>query len=158
MPGVNVNPFATEEQWAAAGSPGGNYAEWLKSIGYDASGNPVGSSTPPAESLYNPDGSSKNGKVAAPKRNPTGSTSPQTWEERLAAGEFEGNEAGATELEVRRRRQLLTDNHDMKDLPPDVADILQRDYGGKVRKARQSTTQSALGAAFDSKSSLFGDR
>lgn len=89
---------------------------------------------------------------------PVGGSKIQTWEERLAAGEFAGDEANQTQLEVRRRRNLLTDYHDMKDLPPDVADIVLRDSSGKVRKARSATTQSALGAAFDSKASLFGER
>lgn len=149
----NVNPFATEEQWVAAGSPGGNYAAWLKSIGYGPDGNPV-ASTAPAESLYNPDGSAKNGS-SQPTRNADGSIAPQSFEQRLGAGEFAGNEAMATQLEVRRRRNLLTD---MQDLPPDVADIVLRDASGKVRKARAGSTQSALGATFNAKSPLFGER
>ncbi len=154
----NVNPFATEEQWRAAGSPGGDYAAWLTSIGYGADGQPV-AGPPASEPLYNADGSSKNGKVGAQQTNADGGVSPQSFEDRLAAGEFgEGMDAEATQLEVRRRRRLLEDNNGMKPLPPDVADIVLRDSSGKVRKARSASTQSALGAAFDSKAPLFGER
>lgn len=99
-----------------------------------------------------------NGSTPAPQSVSNGSVSPASFEQRLAGGEFAGNEAEATQLEVRRRRNLLTDYHDMKDLPPDVADIVLRDASGKVRKARASSTQSALGATFNAKSPLFGER
>lgn len=145
----NVNPFATEEQWVAAGSPGGDYAAWLKSIGYGPDGNPVASAA--TESKPGDTG----GFTADPRA--SGDRSPMSFEQRLAGGEF-SDPATAIQLEVRRRRNLLTDNHGMKDLPPDVADLVLRDASGKVRKARSSTTQSALGAAFDSKASLFGER
>ena len=145
----NVNPFATEEQWVAAGSPGGDYAAWLKSIGYGPDGNPVASAAP--ESKPGDTG----GFTADPRS--SGDRSPMSFEQRLAGGEF-NNAATAIQLEVRRRRNLLTDYHDMKDLPPDVADIVLRDPSGRVKKARASSTQSALGATFNAKSPLFGER
>lgn len=147
--GILIKP-SFEDWQASQGGAGRNVAA--------APGEGAAIPSASGESLYNADGSSKNGAVGPQQRNADGGVSPASFEDRLAAGEFSGNEANATQLEARRRRNLLTQNHDMKALPPDVADLVNRDSSGKVRRARSSTTQSALGAAFNVKSSMFGER
>lgn len=132
-------------EWERLGRPGGDFSAWQKQQpGYGTT-----QVSGPTDPNYKP--SSTPGAPSA-----ITSTSPVDFDQRYKAGEFAGNEAMATQLEVRRRRNMLY-RDGMQDLPADVADIVLRDATGRVRKARSSQTMSALGAAFNSKDSLFGD-
>jgi len=79
-------------------------------------------------------------------------TSPATFEQRLAAGEF-GDPATAIRLESERRRRLISDgttgDGGFAALPPDVADLFVRDAGtGMVRRSRGGSARSAILGAF----------
>lgn len=142
--------MGTMQEWESLGRPMGSFEAWVNA------GSPM---TPTADSGIKDtrDGASR---------------APATYEEELAfvegGGKATGNygiwgpmtpeqRAENTQLEVRRRRNILT-NQGMEPLPADVADIVLRDSSGRIKKARSATTQNALGAAFDSKASLFGAR
>lgn len=103
-----------------------------------------------------------------------GSISPASFEQRLAAGEFAGNEGPATQLEVERRRRLIATNANgsggatggFDKLPPDIADIVLKDASGQaVRRARGGSARSSVlggNQAFDvtapiGRSSVLGD-
>lgn len=70
-----------------------------------------------------------------------------TYEEKKAAGEFRGDEIGARDAEIRRRRGLnAAGPAGALALPPDLADIALRDIStGRQRRARGGSTSSALG-------------
>lgn len=150
-------------EWERLGRPGGDFTAWQTAQrggaatqvnGPGSAGDP--NAPPPSTTVQPPSA--------------TGSVSPATFEQRLAAGEFAGNEAKATQLEVERRRKLIATNAGGSGganggfdvLPPDIADLVLKDGKGRVRKARGGSTRSALGQAFNpatpiGSSSILGD-
>lgn len=136
--GINVNYDPQYDAWVKAGRPGESFEAWKAT-------QPVAAPST-SSSLYNPDGTAKNGS-AQPTRNPDGTMRPQTFEERSAAGEFAGDKGVARDLEVRRRRRLDANAPaGVLSLPPDLADIALRDVAtGRQRRARGGSSVSALG-------------
>lgn len=99
----------------------------------------------------NPNAPAGEDRGGLPVRDPD-DRSPASFEERLAYGEFEGEEGRSIELEARRRRKIFGQDA----LPADVADVVSRDASGRVRAARSSTTLGSLGQSFSPRDSMFG--
>ena len=70
-----------------------------------------------------------------------------TYEENRLAGEYRGDETGARDAEIRKRRSLNASGPaGALALPPDLADIALRDIStGRQRRARGGSSSSALG-------------
>jgi hypothetical protein len=88
---------------------------------------------------------------AAPARDPNATTSPASFEEELARGDFAGMEGTYIQSEVARRRKMIANNQSGNSpegfavLPPDMADAIMKDIAtGKIRKTRGGSTRSAI--------------
>jgi hypothetical protein len=160
------------DAWVRAGKPGGDFSAWQRvQPGYGTTqvAGPGSTPDPNAGNVSGPQ-NGQNGPASGSGPLAGGGVSPATFDQRLAAGEFAGNEGKATQLEVERRRRLIATNVNgsgganggFDTLPPDIADLVLKDASGRVRKARGGSTRSALGQAFNpaapiGSSSILGD-